>query len=155
MQDIDSKLKTMGIDLDRTNPPAGSYVPYINHNGLLIMSGQTCKQDGKLIFRGKVGQEFGVEQGIEAARLCGINLVKQLYKACQGDWSNLEQSLKLTVFINCTAEFEHMPKVADGASDLLLDLFGDKGRHTRVAVGAYALPGGSAVEIEGTFALTQ
>lgn len=153
MHDVDSKLKAMGFDLSRTNPPAGSYVPHLAHKGLAVISGQTCKKDGQLIYRGKIGRELDLNQGIEAARLCGLNLVAQLFDACNGDWSNLAQCMKLTVFINCAADFEQMPRVADGASNLLLDLFKDKGRHTRSAVGVYALPGGSAVEIEGIFAL--
>lgn len=153
MNDIESKLDSMGIDITRSNPPAGSYVPHIAHGGLLMISGQTCKKNGQLIYRGKVGESISLEDGIEAAKLCAINIVGQLYNACKGDWKNLEQCMKLTVFVNCSSDFEKISKVGDGASDLLHEIFGDKGKHTRSAVGANALPGGASVEIEGIFAL--
>ncbi len=153
MQDISFNLEKLGINLNITNPPAGSYVPYLALDGLTFISGQTCKRDGKLVFKGKIGKELDLSEGIKAAELCGANLIAQLYAACNGDWRNLEQCMKLTVFINCAENFEDMPKIADGASNLLINLFGDKGKHTRSAVGAYALPGGSAVEIEGIFVI--
>ncbi|OEY66027.1 RidA family protein [Marinobacter sp. X15-166B] len=153
MQDVDATLKAMGLDLKRTNPPAGSYVPHLTHNGLVVVSGQTCKKHGQLVYRGKIGSDLDLSQGVEAAKLCGLNMVGQLYNACNGDWSNLAQCLKLTVFVNCTADFEQLSQVADGASNLMHELFGDKGKHTRSAVGANTLPGGATVEIEGIFAL--
>jgi enamine deaminase RidA (YjgF/YER057c/UK114 family) len=123
------------------------------HAGLLSVSGQTCKRNGRIVYQGKVGQELSLEQGAQAARLCALNLIVQLRDACQGDWDKLLRCLKLTVFVNCTADFDQMPRIADGASDLLLELFGERGHHTRSAVGACSLPGGSAVEIDGLFAI--
>lgn len=155
MQNISTKLKAMGLDLNKTNPPAGSYIPHITHNGLTFISGQTCKKNGQLIYTGKIGKDLDLDQGIEAAKLCVLNLVGQVYNACNGDWRNLAQCLKLTVFVNCEPDFEKIPAVADGASQLLQEIFGDQGRHTRSAVGAGSLPGGAAVEIEGIFALHQ
>jgi enamine deaminase RidA (YjgF/YER057c/UK114 family) len=153
MQDITHKLLTLGLELPAPNPAAGNYKPYMAHAGLLSVSGQTCKKNGHIVYQGKVGQELSLEQGAQAARLCALNLIVQLRDACQGDWDNFLRCLKLTVFVNCTADFDQMPRIADGASDLLLELFGERGHHTRSAVGACSLPGGSAVEIDGLFAI--
>lgn len=153
MHEFSTKLEAMGLNLNKTNPPAGSYVPHITHNGLIFISGQTCKKDGQLVYTGKIGKDLDIDQGIEAAKLCVLNLIGQVHNACNEDWSNLEQCLKLTVFVNCDSGFEKIPVVADGASHLLQEVFGDQGKHTRSAVGAGSLPGGAAVEIEGIFAL--
>lgn len=153
MQDITQRLNALGLELPAPNPAAGHYKPYIAHGGLLSISGQTCKRSGRIVYQGKLGRELSLEEGALAARLCALNLVAQLRDACDGDWSKLQQCLKLTVFVNCTADFDQMPGVANGASDLLLELFGERGAHTRSAVGASSLPSGSAVEIEGLFAI--
>jgi enamine deaminase RidA (YjgF/YER057c/UK114 family) len=121
---------------------------------VLAISGQTCKVNGELIHKGPIGIEEGeksVADGQEAAKICALNVLAQVEAACAGDWDRLERCLKLTVFVNCTPAFTSHPDVANGASDIIVQLLGDKGVHTRAAVGAVSLPGGSTVEIDGLF----
>lgn len=151
MQDVTQALQRMGVQLPEPNKPAGNYTPFVAHQNLVSVSGQTAKRNGVVVFKGKVGRELDEEQAREAASLCAINLVSQLHSACKGDWSNFVQCLKLNVFINCTEEFDRMPSVADGVSNLMVELFGQKGVHSRSAIGVNSLPGGSAIEVDGLF----
>lgn len=155
MTDINLRLRSIGVDLPRPNPAAGHYRPYLSAAGLLSISGQTCKRNGELVFRGKVGRELDRQQAKEAARLCALNLIGQLNGVCKGNWSRLVQCLKLTVFINCTEDFEELPWVANGASDLLVEVFGERGQHSRSAIGVTSLPGGSAIEIDALCQVTE
>jgi enamine deaminase RidA (YjgF/YER057c/UK114 family) len=115
---------------------------------LVFVAGQITLQDGKPQFLGKLGREFGVEEGQAAARLCAINILSQLRAACGGDLDRVARIVRLGGFVNCTPEFTDQPKVINGASDLIVAVFGDKGKHARAAVGAPSLPLGVAVEIE-------
>lgn len=151
MQDVTQALQRMGVDLPEPNKPAGNYVPFMVYQNLVSVSGQTPKRNGNVVFKGKVGRELGERQAVEAAGLCAINLVSQLHIACKGDWNNFVQCLKLNVFINCTEAFDRMPFVADGVSDLMVELFGQRGVHSRSAIGVSSLPGGSAIEVDGLF----
>lgn len=151
MQTVTQASENQAITLPRPNPPAGNYRPVMVHQGWVAISGQTPKQDGELVYRGKVGRDLDEPEAIEAARLCGLNLLSQLHKACEGNWDNLLQCMKLTVFVNCTDTFDRMPQIADGVSNLLVELLGDKGLHSRAAVGVASLPGGAAVEVDGLF----
>lgn len=154
MHDIQKRLKELGLMIPDVPPaPAGSYRPYIEHNGLLAVSGQTCKVNGNVVYQGRILDQVSIEEGIEAARLCGLNLISQLNQALAGSWERLEQCLKLTVYINSSQDFKELPKIADGASNLFYDVFGVKGQHTRAAIGAATLPSSSSVEIDGLFAV--
>jgi enamine deaminase RidA (YjgF/YER057c/UK114 family) len=150
MHPIDARLAALGITLPDAPPPAANYVPFVATGNLLHVSGQISQADGALI-RGRLGDDLGVEQGAAAARSCAISLLAQVRRALGGDWSRLVRAVKLTGFVNATAEFTDQPKVVNGASDLLVAVLGDAGRHARSAVSAISLPLGVAVEIEAIF----
>ncbi len=145
---IDARLAELSLVLPQAAPPAGNYVPYVVSGKLVFVAGQITLQDGKPQFLGALGREFGVEEGQAAARLCAINILSQLRAACGGDLDRVARIVRLGGFVNCTPEFTDQPKVINGASDLIVAVFGDKGKHARAAVGAPSLPLGVAVEIE-------
>ncbi|MBL8807826.1 MAG: RidA family protein [Rhodospirillales bacterium] len=145
---IDARLKSLGIELPPTAPPAGNYVPYVVSGRHVFVAGQITLKDGKPQFLGKLGKEFGVEEGQQAARLCAVNIVAQLKAACGGDLDRVVRIVKLGGFVNCTPDFTDQPKVVNGASDLIVEIFGEAGKHARAAVGAPSLPLGVAVEID-------
>ena len=144
---IEGRLAELGIALPGTVPPLASYVPSVQAGNLLFVSGQITLKDGKPDFIGKLGRDFTSEQGYQAARLCGINIVAQL-KAALGELDRVKRIVKLTGFVNAVPEFTEQPQVVNGASDLLAEIFGDKGRHARSAVGVGSLPRGVACEVE-------
>jgi enamine deaminase RidA (YjgF/YER057c/UK114 family) len=118
---------------------------------LVFIAGQICQWNGERRFVGKLGAEIGIPDGQQAARLCALNILAHLRVACGGDLDLVRRCLRLGGFVNCTPEFTDMPQVVNGASDLMVEVFGDKGRHARAAVGVSSLPAGVAVEVEGTF----
>ncbi|MEM9641875.1 MAG: RidA family protein [Pseudomonadota bacterium] len=147
---IAARLDTLGIQLPEATAPLANYVPYALSGDLVFVSGQLpVDRDGMRC--GKVGAEISAEKAVEAARLCGLNLLSQLQKACDGDLDRVAQVVKLTGFVNATPEFADQPKVINGCSDLMVEVFGDKGRHSRAAVGAGSLPFNVQVEVEGVF----
>ena len=147
---IDSRLAELGITLPDAPVPAANYVPYVRSDALVFVSGQISKQGDRLI-TGRLGSDLDVAAGADAARACGIALLAQLKAACGGDLGRVVRVVKLTGFVNSTADFTDQPKVINGCSDLLVQVFGDAGRHARSAVSAASLPFGVAVEIEGIF----
>lgn len=152
MNTIDTKLTDLGLVLPEPVAPVANYAPFIVSNGLVYISGQvSIGADG--LITGKLGAGMDIEQGQVAAHACGVNLLAQLKAACDGDLSRVQQVVKLGVFVNCTPDFTDQPRVANGASDLMVAVFGNAGRHTRAAVGAVALPLDAAVEIDGVFAI--
>jgi len=144
---IEARLAELGITLPVTVPPMASYVPSVQAGTLLFLSGQVTLKDGKTEYIGKLGRDFTVEQGYQAARLCGLNIVAQL-KAALGELDRVRRIVKLTGFVNGMPDFVEQPQVVNGASDLLAEIFGDKGKHARSAVGAGSLPRGVACEVE-------
>ncbi len=150
MSTIDARLKELGIELPTPAAPAANYVPFVKSRDLRYVSGQVPMGAKGLEYVGKLGAGADVEFGRAAARLCAINLVAQV-KAAIGDLGNLVRVVKLTGFVNSTLDFGDQPKVVNGASDLMVEVFGDRGRHARSAVGVAALPFGVAVEVEGIF----
>lgn len=148
---IDARLAELGITLPEVPAPAGSYVPYVIAGKLVVTAGQVTLEGGQFKFQGKLGREFSVEEGQAAARLCGLNLLAVVKAACGGDLDRVKRCVKLTGFVNSTPDFTDQPKVINGCSDLLVEVFGEAGRHARSAVSAGALPLGVAVEIEGVF----
>lgn len=148
---IDARLAELGITLPEAAAPAANYVPYVVTGNLVHVAGQVTLKDGKLEFVGKVGRDFGVDEGYQAARLCGLNLIAQAKAACGGDLDRVVRVVKLGGFVNGTTDFTDQPKVVNGASDLMVEVFGDAGRHARFAVGAPALPFDVAVEVDGIF----
>jgi enamine deaminase RidA (YjgF/YER057c/UK114 family) len=148
---IEHKLTALGIVLNEPASPVANYVGFVRTGNLLFVSGQVCfGGDGKLIAKGKLGAEVTIEQGSSAARGCAINLLAQL-KAALGDLDKVVRVVRLGGFINSTPDFLDGPKVMNGASDLMVAVFGDKGRHARTTVGVAALPADAAVEVEGLF----
>ena len=146
--EVDARLADLGIEVPEAAAPVANYVGYVRSGDLVFISGQVPLVDGAFKFQGKVGAEFSVEEGQEAARICAINIIAQLKAACGGDLDRVKRIVKLGGFVNSTPEFADQPKVINGASDLMVAVFGDAGKHTRAAVSAGALPLGVAVEID-------
>lgn len=150
---IDARLAELGITLPQATAPAANYVPFVRSGDTLFVSGQISIDDSGQMIVGKLGAELDVDAGAAAARRCAMNLLAQVQAACEGDWARFERVIKLTGFVNSTPDFVQQPKVINGASDFLVDVLGDAGRHSRSAVSAGSLPFGVAVEIEGIFQL--
>ena len=148
---VDTKLTELNLSLPVVTLPAANYVPYVIAGGLAYFSGTLPMQDGKPQFIGKVGKEFSIEQGQECAKLCVLNILSHLQNALGGDLGTVKRLIRLGVFVNSAAGFTDQPKVANGASDLMVALFGENGKHARFAVGVSELPFGVAVEVDATF----
>lgn len=149
---ISDRLAKAGITLPEANAPAANYVPFVQQGNLLFVSGQIPIRDGGFV-TGKLGDDFTVEDGAAAAKLCAFALLSQVKAACGGDIDKLKRVVKLTGFVNSTGDFTQQPQVINGASDFLVEVLGEAGRHSRSAVSAASLPLGVAVEIEGIFEL--
>ena len=147
----DDNLNRLGVTLPDAPAPAANYVPYVVAGNIVYVSGQLPLVDGKLSVTGHVGKNVSTEEAASQARLCAINLLAQLKAACGGDLSRVKQVVKLGGFVACTDDFTDQPEVINGASDLMVEVFGDAGRHARFAVGSNTLPRGTCVEVEGTF----
>ena len=147
--DINAKLIEKGIVLPDAPPPAANYIPYVKVDKLVFISGQVSQNENGFI-KGVLGKDLNVEEGYVAARQCAISLLAQLKSAVKGDFNKVAKVVKLGGFVNSAPDFTEQPSVINGASDLLVELFGEKGRHARTAVGAN-LPLGVAVEIDGIF----
>lgn len=147
---IEAKLADLGVTLPDAPAPAANYVPFVKTGDIVYISGQISNDENGLIL-GKLGDTMDVEAGAAAAKRCAINLLAQVRAACDGDLDRLVRVVKLTGFVNSTADFTNQPQVVNGASDFLVEALGDAGRHARSAVSAAALPLGVAVEIEGIF----
>ncbi len=149
---IETRLAELGLTLPDAPAPAANYVPYAQSGALLFVSGQIAAgPDGPI--RGTLGADLSLEDGVAAARACGLALIAQARAACDGDLTRVRRVVRLGGFVNCTAAFTDQPKVINGASDLMVAVFGDAGRHARAAVGAPSLPLGVAVEVDGVFEL--
>lgn len=145
---IDARLKELGIALPDTPAPAGNYVPAVRSGNLVFIAGQLPIEGGKPQFLGKVGRELQAADGQKAARLCAINIVAQLRTALGGDLDRVKRIVRVGGFVNAVPDFTDHPQVVNGASDVLVEIFGDAGRHARAAVGVGSLPRGVAVEVE-------
>ncbi|WP_316861661.1 RidA family protein [uncultured Cohaesibacter sp.] len=144
---IEAKLAELGITLPEAAAPAANYVPFVKSGNQLFISGQVPMSPEGLKFQGKLGDSMQTEEGAEAAKLCAINLIAQM-KAATGDLDKVVRIVKLVGFVNSTLEFGEQPAVVNGASNFMVEVFGDKGRHARSAVSAASLPFGVAVEVE-------
>ena len=150
---VEQKLAAQGVTLHEPPSPVANYVGFVRTGNLLFVSGQVCvTPDGKLIAKGKLGAGVSIEQGAAAARGCAINVLAQI-KAALGDLDKVVRVVRLGGFINSAPDFVDGPKVMNGASDLMVQVFGDKGRHARSTVGVAVLPLDAAVEVEGLFEL--
>ena len=150
---IESRLKDLGITLPTPPAPVASYVPYVISGNLVFISGQVTATPDGLKYVGTVGKEISVEDGKAAARLCAVNLIAQVKAAAGGDLDRVKRCVKVTVFVNAIPGFAQHPEVANGASDLFVEVFGDAGKHARAAVGAGSLPRNVATEVEAVFEL--
>lgn len=147
MSQVEERLAALGLALPECPVPVAAYVPSVEVGGFVFASGQTPVVDGKLIYKGKLGREFGIEQGYDAAKLAALRVIAEL-KAAVGDLDRIERIVKVTGYVNSAEDFEDQPKVVNGASELMRSAFGAKGEHARVAFGVAALPDGAAVEID-------
>ena len=148
---IEAKLEELGLTLPAAAAPVAAYVPVVIAGGLAFVSGQVSFVDGVLV-KGRLGDDLSVEQGIAAAQGCGLMILAQL-KAALGSLDRVERVVKLGAFVNCTGTFTDQPKVANGASELMVAVFGEAGKHARAAVGAPSLPLGVAVEVDAIVAV--
>ena len=149
---IEDKLAELGLTLPQPAAPVAAYVPVVISGGLAFVSGQVSMKDGQLI-KGRLGENMTPEEGIAAAQACGLMIVAQLKAALDGDLSRIVKIVKLGAFVSSTADFVDQPKIANGASELMVALFGEAGRHARSAVGVPVLPLGVAVEIDAIVAV--
>ena len=145
--DIEKKLKELGISLPAPPKPVANYVPAVRAGNLLFVSGHGPYNDGKTMVSGKLGKELTLEEGYKTARNVALNCLASV-QATLGDLNKVKRVVKLLGMVNCTEDFKDQPKVINGASDLLVEVFGDAGRHARSAVGMQSLPNGIPVEIE-------
>lgn len=144
---IEARLKELNIELPNAASPAANYVPFVITGNQLWIAGQVPFWNGEIAYRGKVGNDISLEDGVAAARVCGLNILAQA-KAALGDLDRIAQVVKLGGFVNAAGDFTDHPKVINGASDMIVDVFGDAGKHARFALGASGLPLNSAVEID-------
>lgn len=150
--EIEARLKALDLALPEAKAAIANYVPFVHLGGQLIVSGQLPLKDGGIAVAGKLGDGVSVAGGQEAARLCALNILAQA-KAALGDLDRIVQLVRLNGFVNAAPDFADHPKVINGASDLMVEILGDKGRHTRIAVGCTSLPMNAAVEIDAIFAI--
>lgn len=150
---IAARLQAMGVELPQPSKPVASYVGFVRQGDLVFVSGQLPLVGGMLSKTGILGQDVTVEQGAEAARICAINLLAQVNVACEGDLERVVRCVRLGAFVASSPTFTDHPKVANGASDFMVEALGEMGSHARAAVGVAALPLNACVEVEGLFAV--
>ena len=148
---IDARLTELGIDLPVAPKPAAAYIPAVRSGNLVFVSGQVPFDNGELAWKGKVGVEYSLEEGQQAARLCALNAIAVVKDVLGGDLDKVTRVVKLGGFVNCPADFEQHPAVINGASNVVGEIFGDTGAHARFAVGVGSLPFNVAVEVEAIF----
>lgn len=149
----EAKLQALAIELPSVPTPIANFVPWQRSGRLLLLAGQTCELNGKMIYQGKVGREHDIETGQKAARICALNLLAALRQASGGKLIAGTRCLRLGGFVNCMPDFDKVPAVVNGASDLVCEIFGNDGRHARTAVGVATLPQNATVEVDGIFEL--
>ena len=153
MHIFEKNIKDLDLNIPDMATPVANYVPYKIFDKILYVSGQAPSKNGSLIYIGKVGEEITEEDGIKAAELCCINIIAALKSAVNSDWEQLEGFIKLGGFVNCNSNFTNHPQIINGASNLLVKIFGEQGKHTRFAVGSNSLPMNISVEIEAAIKL--
>lgn len=154
MQTIDDRLKELKVELPAAATPVGNYVAYTVSDSFVYVSGQLPMEKGAVAIKGSLGRELQTEDGYRAARLCAMNVLAQLKAACNGDLGRVKRVLKLGGFVSVTPDYLDAPKCVNGASDLMVEVFGEAGRHARFAVGVASLPAGAAVEVDGIFEIS-
>ena len=145
---VNARLKALGIEIPQPAKAFANYVGYVTSGNMVFVSGQITIKDGEVLYKGKLGDNMSIEEGQAAARLCGINIIAQLSAATDGNLERVKRIVKLGGFVNSAPDFVDQPKVINGVSDLMVEVFGDKGVHARAAVSAASLPLGIAVEVD-------
>ena len=145
---IDARLAELGIELPEAAAPVANYVPVVRTGDLMFVSGQVTVWNGEFKHIGKVGGAISVEEGQAAARLCGLNVIAQVRAALDGDLDRVRRVVKLGIFVNSASDFTQQPQIANGVSDLMVEVFGDQGKHARFAIGVNVLPLDVAVEVD-------
>jgi enamine deaminase RidA (YjgF/YER057c/UK114 family) len=145
---IEERLQELGITLPEPNTPLANYVPFVVAGNLVSVSGQVAMEDGAAKWIGKVGEGVTLDEAIAAARACAVQIIAQLNAACEGDLERVRRIIRLGGFVNCVDGYTNQPLILNGASDLMVEVFGDKGRHSRAAVGTSSLPLNVPVEID-------
>jgi enamine deaminase RidA (YjgF/YER057c/UK114 family) len=151
MGSVEERLKSLQIELPQPSKPGANYVPFVRVGDLVFLTGQLSQWNGERRFVGKLGREFQQAEGQQAARLCALNLLAHLRVALDGDLDRVQRTVRLAGYVNSTPDFTGQSQVMNGASDLFVEVLGEAGRHTRMAVGVSALPYDVAVEVEGVF----
>ncbi|PCJ58016.1 MAG: hypothetical protein COA79_14690 [Planctomycetota bacterium] len=151
--DIYENLKNLKINLPTPVSSVANYLPYTIHQNTIYISGQLPIKNGDVLHQGQVGQNISIDEAIEAAQICCINIIAQLNEATDKDLNKVKRCLKLGIFVACTSDFTDQPKVGNGASDLIVNIFGDIGKHSRFSVGCTSLPLNACVEIDAIFAI--
>ena len=153
MHIFEKNIKDLDLHIPEMPIPLANYIPYKLVDKILYVSGQAPIKEGNLIYKGKVGEDISEEEGIKAAELCCINIIAALKSAINGNWENLDGFIKLGGFVNCNSNFTNQPQIINGASNMLVKIFGEQGKHTRFAVGSNSLPMNISVEIDATIKL--
>ena len=153
MHIFEKNIKDLDLHIPEMPIPLANYIPYKLVDKILYVSGQAPIKEGNLIYKGKVGEDITEEEGIKAAELCCINIIAALKSAINGNWENLDGFIKLGGFVNCNSNFTNQPQIINGASNMLVKIFGEQGKHTRFAVGSNSLPMNISVEIDATIKL--
>jgi enamine deaminase RidA (YjgF/YER057c/UK114 family) len=153
VEPLEARLAGLAIELPKVPVPIANFVPYKRIGNLIFLAGQVCEWNGEVRYVGRLGVDYDLAEGRKAARVCGLNLIAALKVACGGTLAPVTACVRLGGFVNCSPQFNEIPQVINGASDLMLELFGERGRHARTAVGVANLPRGAAVEVDGIFAL--
>lgn len=148
---LKKKLQECGFELPKVAAPAANYVPYVITGNLVHIAGQIPFLNGEKMHQGRLGEDMLLEEGVQAAQACALNILAQVNDAVEGKWSNVKRCVKLGGFVSSTPDFTDQPRVINGASDLIGIVMGDAGKHARFAVGAASLPLGVAVEIDAIF----
>jgi enamine deaminase RidA (YjgF/YER057c/UK114 family) len=151
MDRVSEKIIALGIDVKNQNKAVANYVPYKIVGNMVYIAGQTCRENGVMVYKGKVGQDYDIITGQQAAKLCGINILSNLGTSINYQWEKVVSCVSLTVFVQSANNFYDQALIANGVSDLMVDVFGDIGQAVRVAVGVNTLPSNSAVEVAGIF----
>lgn len=151
MTKIQDKIESLGIKIPKASVPVANYVGFVRSGNQIVISGQLPIEDGEIKYVGKVGQGVSVDDATKAARLCAINIIAQLNAALNNNLDQVKKCVKLGIFVNGEENFTDHPQVANGASDLIVDVFGDNGKHARAATGAGSLPLGVCVEVDAVF----
>lgn len=148
---ISGRVAKLGYTLPQPSSPAANYVPWVRSGNLIFISGQVPQKDGRCVYVGRLGDDVQVETGQQAAQLCALNILAHLAAAVNDDLSQVLRCVRLGGFVNAAPGFEQQPLVINGASDLMVEVLGDKGRHSRAAVGVSSLPRNAAVEVDAIF----